>query len=156
MVDSINLTNYGQVFKDNELSGLKEKNFFYGKNGTGKSTLCQLINEQLGREFDVRVFQGFESVIGEDEKLNSIVLGESNKLVQKEIDSKLEIISENEVQAIKKNELLKSLKGFDEVEKSPFLSQYEKSQDDVRKKENEIGLLYQKCAGEITSEFNLA
>lgn len=156
MVDSINLTNYGQVFKDNELSGLKEKNFFYGKNGTGKSTLCQVINEQLGREFDVRVFQGFESVIGEDEKLNSIVLGESNKLVQKEIDSKLEIISENEVQAIKKNELLKSLKGFDEVEKSPFLSQYEKSQDDVRKKENEIGLLYQKCAGEITSEFNLA
>lgn len=115
-----------------------------------------MINEQLGREFDVRVFQGFESVIGEDEKLNSIVLGESNKLVQKEIDSKLEIISENEVQAIKKNELLKSLKGFDEVEKSPFLSQYEKSQDDVRKKENEIGLLYQKCAGEITSEFNLA
>lgn len=102
MVDSINLTNYGQVFKDNELSGLKEKNFFYGKNGTGKSTLCQVINEQLGREFDVRVFQGFESVIGEDEKLNSIVLGESNKLVQKEIDSKLEIISENEVQAIKK------------------------------------------------------
>ncbi|HFD1612778.1 AAA family ATPase [Enterococcus faecium] len=156
MVDSINLTNYGQVFKDNELSGLKEKNFFYGKNGTGKSTLCQVINEQLGREFDVRVFQGFESVIGEDEKLNSIVLGESNKLVQKEIDSKLEIISENEVQAIKKNELLKSLKGFDEVEKSPFLSQYEKSQDDVRKKEDEIGLLYQKCAGEITSEFNLA
>jgi wobble nucleotide-excising tRNase len=156
LVDSINLTNYGQVFKDNELSGLKEKNFFYGKNGTGKSTLCQVINEQLGREFDVRVFQGFESVIGEDEKLNSIVLGESNKLVQKEIDSKLEIISENEVQAIKKNELLKSLKGFDEVEKSPFLSQYEKSQDDVRKKEDEIGLLYQKCAGEITSEFNLA
>lgn len=156
MVDSINLTNYGQVFKDNELSGLKEKNFFYGKNGTGKSTLCQVINEQLGREFDVRVFQGFESVIGEDEKLNSIVLGESNKLVQKEIDSKLEIISENEVQTIKKNELLKSLKGFDEVEKSPFLSQYEKSQDDVRKKEDEIGLLYQKCAGEITSEFNLA
>ncbi|EPA0804145.1 AAA family ATPase [Enterococcus hirae] len=156
MVDSIDLTNYGQIFRDNELSGLKEKNFFYGKNGTGKSSLCQVINEQLGREFDVRVFQGFESVIDENEKLNSIVLGETNKLVQKEIDSKLEIISENEAQAIEKYELLKSLRGFDEVEKSPFLSQYEKSQNDIKKKENEIGLLHQKCAGEITSEFNLA
>ena len=156
MADSIDLTNYDQVFRDNELCGLKEKNFFYGKNGTGKSTLCQVINEQLGQEFDLRVFQGFESVIGEDEKLNSIVLGENNNLVQREIDSKVRIISEDETLATKKNELLKSLRGSADVEKSPFLRQYEKSQDDVRKKEYEIGSLYQKCAGEITSEFNLA
>lgn len=155
MVGSIDLTNYGQVFNDNELSGLKEKNFFYGKNGTGKSTLCEVINEQLGQEFDVRVFQGFESVIGEDQKLNSIVLGENNKLVQSEIDSMLEIINDNEAQALIKIELLKSLSGSDEVEKNPLLSQYEKSQDDVKRKEDEIGSLHQEGAREITSEFNL-
>lgn len=151
----INLTNHSHIFSDNELLDLKERNFLYGKNGTGKTTLCQEIKEQFGQEFDVRIFQGFESVIDEDEKLNAIVLGEENKVVQKMIDSKRKIIKNKEEQITQTVLLLNCLRGEDGVEKSPLLLQYENTKKNVTKKNNEIIEALQKCSREITYEFNL-
>lgn len=64
----------------------KPINFVFGKNGTGKSSICKLIKEQVADgEADVYVFQGFESVIDGDRSLNAIVLGEENVAINREI-----------------------------------------------------------------------
>lgn len=152
----IDLTNYSHVFKDNELSELKEKIFIYGKNGTGKSTICHAIKEQMGGEYDIRTFQGFESVISEDKKLNSIILGENNNKIQLKIDLKKEVIGKKINKSTENSDLIKSLKGYDNVEKSTLLIQYEKADINVKEKTKEINSVYQICARELTTEFNLA
>jgi len=53
-------------------------NFIFGKNGTGKSTITSLIAQTMNSDVDVRIFQGFDSVLGEDDKLNAVILGEEN------------------------------------------------------------------------------
>ncbi|MFT2204520.1 AAA family ATPase [Staphylococcus chromogenes] len=64
---------------------LLNKNFIFGKNGSGKSSLTKLINENYSDNFDVRVFSGFEGVLI-NEKLNAIVLGEENEENSKKIE----------------------------------------------------------------------
>ena len=77
-----------KLFEQNEILFDKNVNFVFGKNGTGKSTLCKLIKEQLGRSYDVRIFQGFESVVGENNKLNTVILGEENTEINEQIKIK--------------------------------------------------------------------
>lgn len=92
MVSTINLSGTDFLSSEEEMLDLKRINFFYGKNGTGKSTLCTIIREQLKDRFDVRIFQGFESVLGENHKLNAVILGEENNKIQEQIDKKEENI----------------------------------------------------------------
>lgn len=108
----INLTDRAQVFSEGELE-LSHKNFIFGRNGSGKSTLCDLIllqkhyakvtfdedgkfnvlensddgvlEAEQDEKYDVKIFQGFESVIGEDKKLNAIALSGENKSVAEKI-----------------------------------------------------------------------
>lgn len=108
----IDLASKNYVFQDKEIE-FKNRNFIFGKNGSGKSTLCDLIKLQKhfikvernqGNElievtereekiladnheekFDVRIFQGFESVIGENNNLNAIALSNENKDVEDKI-----------------------------------------------------------------------
>lgn len=150
----IELSNCGTVFYDTELKNLKSKNFFYGKNGTGKSTLCELIRNQTDKDFDVRVFQGFESVLGEDKRLNAIVLGEENKKIQKQVDEKLEDLQIKYSIMRKKQEALNSLIAVEGVEKNQILLSYEKAKGDLEKQEQKIGSFYQKAASELTIQFN--
>lgn len=75
-----------KLFLDPELK-LKHRNFIFAKNGSGKSTLTDVMKEQFSDNYDVRVFQGFSSVIGENKQLNAVILGEENI----EIQSKIEI-----------------------------------------------------------------
>ncbi len=73
-------------FKDAEISLDKPINFIFGKNGTCKSSLCKLIEKQCSPDkHKVYIFQGLESVISEDEKLDAIVLGEENAAIDKQI-----------------------------------------------------------------------
>ena len=65
--------------------GLKQKNFIYGKNGTGKSTITQTIFDSFHATHDVRIFQGFDSV-AENSVLNAISLGKENASIQPQID----------------------------------------------------------------------
>ncbi|WP_422803518.1 AAA family ATPase [Streptococcus sp. FT1-106] len=83
-----------ETFTDNAIDFDKHVNFVFGKNGTGKSTLSRLIKEQFP-EKDVRIFQGFESVISNGE-LNSVTLGAENVSVEKQINKlKRQIESKN-------------------------------------------------------------
>ncbi len=75
-----------KLFKDNEIS-LKNKNFIFAKNGSGKSTLAKLILKQKSSDFDVRIFNGFETQLSEDKKLNSVILGQENEEIQEQIDT---------------------------------------------------------------------
>lgn len=87
-----------QIFKDNHVS-LKHKNFIFARNGSGKTTFGSLLKEQCSPNLDVRVFAGFDSVLGENEKLNafslSINAGENELAIKQK---------ETEIQA-KQNEL---------------------------------------------------
>lgn len=108
----ISLASRNNIFNDDEID-LKHKNFIFGKNGTGKSTLCDLIMKEkhfakveynsIGKlvevlangekvlvdnqddKYNVHLFQGFESVIGEDNNLNAIALSGENKRVVDEL-----------------------------------------------------------------------
>lgn len=154
MTVTIDLSNHELIFSTAKLHSLKSKNFIYGKNGTGKSTLCELIREQKSDDFDVRIFQGFESVLGENKKLNAVVLGEENKRIQDQIEKKLDVIQSATAQYKEKEILLNSLLGFGDAEKHLVLHNYENAKHDFKKKEQEIGLFYQKAAGELTAQFN--
>ncbi|MXS27855.1 AAA family ATPase, partial [Enterococcus gallinarum] len=128
--------------KDKEIE-LKNKNFIFGKNGSGKSTLCDLIKLQKhyfkverdkeGKlievidndrkvladdqedKFDVRIFQGFESVIGEDNSLNAIALsGENKDVVSKIKKAEQDLKSLGEEKAELTKAYIKAKKKFDD------------------------------------------
>ncbi|QTJ46514.1 AAA family ATPase [Dolosigranulum pigrum] len=87
------------LFNTDELSIDNKTCFIFGNNGTGKSTLAQEIKESQQDNCDVRIFQGFNSVINENEELNTVVLGEENV----EIDNKINQLTQ------KRNNIYKDL-----------------------------------------------
>lgn len=151
----LDLNDYCYIFANKELIDFKDKNFIYGKNGTGKTTLCEIIREQKAEDYDVRIFQGFKSVLGEKERLNAVVLGMENKNIQQQIDKEINNIKEvsNRMNSIKF--ILDSLIGTEGIEKNHLLISYEEAKEDFDKKDKEIGSFYQSSASEITKEFNL-
>lgn len=70
---------------DSDYLNLKSKNFIFGKNGRGKSTLTKIIENEFGDEYNVFIFDGFNN-IAVNEQLNAIILGEDNKAIQRSID----------------------------------------------------------------------
>ncbi|MBG9981031.1 AAA family ATPase [Facklamia lactis] len=88
---------------DNNNLEIGAVNFIFGKNGTGKSTLSNIIRNQYGDDpnYSVHIYTGMEDLLVEN-KLNTIVLGEENK----EVKIKVEKI-DKELQ--EKNGWLKSL-----------------------------------------------
>lgn len=78
---TVDLSNQGYpVFNTNGFSELSliKTNFIFGKNGTGKSTLVDLITSQYQNDYDIRLFTGMEMYL-EDEKLNVVLLGKESK-----------------------------------------------------------------------------
>lgn len=96
------------LFNSDTIDFDKPINFVFGKNGTGKSTICKLIKEQ-NPEQDVRIYQGVESV-AVDGKLNSVILGEENILAQKNIKRLNEEIKDIQEDKQKVDEELEGLK----------------------------------------------
>jgi len=90
----LNLINEN-LFKEDELLLDKKLTFIFGKNGTGKSTLVKILKEQVNN-YNVSIFQGFEKIVGEDKKLNAVVLGESNVEIDKQISTLEKEIEENQ------------------------------------------------------------
>ncbi|MGL6056865.1 MAG: AAA family ATPase [Culicoidibacterales bacterium] len=79
------------LYVDAELDCSKKINLIYGKNGAGKSTLTKLIREQAPAEYAVHIFQGFDGVVGQADKLDAIVLGQENS----EIETQIEALEQN-------------------------------------------------------------
>lgn len=73
------------LYDDNYLKFSSQKCIIFGKNGTGKTTLCKLVSEQI-KNMDVRVFDGFKNLLGSDQKLNAVILGEDNVQIRKKIE----------------------------------------------------------------------
>ena len=80
---SIDLSNE-ILFIDNTINFNDKVTFVYGRNGTGKSSLSKIIKDQL-LDREVSVFQGYESILGENKKLNAVILGEKDKLIDSQI-----------------------------------------------------------------------
>lgn len=94
------------IFLDESLVIDKSVSFIFGKNGTGKTTLAYLFQEQ-SEDYDFRCFQGFDGIVGEDRKLNAVILGEENneidkeiKILEKEISDKEKLISDIEKEVL--------------------------------------------------------
>ncbi|KMT59394.1 AAA family ATPase [Paenilisteria newyorkensis] len=85
MIEKIDLSNYDFAFLGVEINGLKQKNFIYGKNGTGKTSIVKAIKDQCSEEFDLRIFDGWQGIIGENDRLDAISLGENNTNIQEKV-----------------------------------------------------------------------
>ena len=85
---TIDLSNFPDRFdeKSRQLVITKNRNFFFGKNGTGKSTITNTIKTQFDSSTDVCIFNGFEEIVGENHELKAIALGTENVSIQKDID----------------------------------------------------------------------
>ncbi len=112
----INLNLQENNLFDTETSKLQllNKNFVFGKNGSGKSSLTKLINKNYNNEFDVRVFSGFEGVLI-NEKLNALVLGEENEENSKKIEKIDERIKDVDTSIEQINNRLQSLQDTPEL-----------------------------------------
>ena len=80
-------------FRQNRLENLKSKNFIFGKNGTGKTSIVTCIEEQYSEEYDIRIFQGYERIVAEQGQLNSIALGTENVALQPKIEEAEAVVS---------------------------------------------------------------
>lgn len=94
-----------KIFKDDYIYFEHRNSIIFGKNETGKSTICKLIKQQI-KDNDVRIFDGFENIIDDNKRLNAVVLGEENVQIKKDIDKKNEELSNIKAE---KDKLLKSL-----------------------------------------------
>lgn len=92
------------LFNFNEIEFNKKVNFIFGKNGCGKSTITKLVKDQCNN-YDVRVFQGFESVISENNTLDAVILGEENIEINQKISERKNQIKkiETDIESIRNN-----------------------------------------------------
>lgn len=91
------------VFDEMNIDIDKKVCFIFGNNGTGKSTFANHL-EIILKEYDVRVFQGFDSVVNDNEELNAVILGEKNVEIDKkirEIDDEINKINLNKIDRAK-------------------------------------------------------
>ena len=138
-----------KIFDENELKIDKNINFIFGKNGTGKSTLTQLFKSEI-KSHDVRIFQGFDSIIGENKKLNAVILGEKNNEIDKEVKIlEEEIVSKNnEIKKIKED-TEEQVNGIENLWKCVFNKKTD--YDEIRKK---IDKFYKESAKKIKNKSN--
>lgn len=137
-----------ELFKEDEINFDKKVNFVYGKNGTGKSTITRLLKEQFGSDekYDIRIFQGFDSLVGERENLDCIILGKENIEIDSEIEEIENLISEklDEIEEINK-EIEEPLNN---KEKNLYTKR-QKAIGDFKKQVDKIDKELKKCASGI-------
>lgn len=101
------------IFYDSQLCIDKKITFIFGKNGTGKSTLASLLKKQIV-DYDVRCFEGFDDIVGQDKRLNAVILGEENNEIEQQIKN-------YESEIIKKENCIKEIeKEINESTENPY------------------------------------
>ena len=134
-----------ELFYEDEINFAKNLNFVFGKNGTGKSTLAKLLKEQGKVDYDVRVFQGFENTVGENNRLNAVILGEENNEIAQEIEVKKEAIKKREEKTDEINLELKEPKDNSEN----LWKKFEEIKRNVNQKNTQIQDFYTNSAAKI-------
>ncbi|KIC78044.1 AAA family ATPase [Streptococcus constellatus] len=131
------------LFKGEELE-LASKNFIFAKNGSGKSTLSKAILDQKKSEFEVYVFNGFESLIGENDNLDafSLAVGAGEKEAEiKELEAEI-IQKEQELFLIQK-QLVKKEEGEQEL---TLFDKYSNQENLFNEQEKKLDNFYKKSA----------
>ncbi len=140
-------------FEDEEIDFSKSINIIYGKNGTGKSSICRLMKEQW-KDKEVCIFRGFNELLDENEKLNAIVLGEDNSKINKEVTSLEEEISEIEREIEEKKENIEEPKeGDDRVN---LFTEKRDLENQKTKKKNREDKIYTAGASKVKQKGSLS
>lgn len=134
-----------ELFYEDEINFDKNLNFVFGKNGTGKSTLTKLLKKYGEQDYDVRVFQGFENMVGENNRLNAVILGEENNEIAQKIEVKKEDIKKREEEKDKINLELKETKDNSEN----LWKKFEEIKRNVNQKNTQIQDFYTNSAAKI-------
>ncbi len=138
------------IFEDNELELDKKITFIFGKNGTGKSTITEEI-KKLNSDYDVSVFQGFNNIIDENHRLNAVVLGEENLIINAQIEQKKKEIELKQDEIDKINKTL-SLPEMDNV--SNFWTRKQNAQKAYTIAEKKLDDFYIQSASTIKNKKN--
>jgi wobble nucleotide-excising tRNase len=140
------------LFLGNELE-LKNKTFIFAKNGSGKSTLTDSIGIQKRNEFDVHIFKGFESVLGENDKLNAFALamdaGENQQKI-KELE-KVKLVKEAE-----RERIVSSLENPNEENLDNYFTKRKNCQNLLNEKKKMIDKFFYESGKYISSHQNPA
>lgn len=140
-------------FEDEEIDFSKSINIIYGKNGTGKSSICRLMKEQW-KDKEVCIFRGFNELLDKNEKLNAIVLGEDNSKINKEVTSLEEEISEIEREIEEKKENIEEPEeGDDRVN---LFTEKRDLENQKTKKENREDKIYTAGASKVKQKGSLS
>ncbi|SUP43772.1 Uncharacterized protein conserved in bacteria [Veillonella criceti] len=129
------------TFNCEDIEFSNQVNYIFGKNGTGKSTLAELVYGQFQGRYDVRIFSGFSGVISEDETLNAVILGKENIEVDNEIKKlRGEIDNLNKLVEIKITEY----QNFEEEKK--------KLQRECDQGDRKLGRIYKEWAQKVNQQ----
>lgn len=125
-------------FVDKKLKDLKRKNFIYGKNGTGKTSITEMISNQYSESHNINIFQGFHRILEENGGLNAIALGKKNAELQPQID-------------LKKDEVEKLLRDISspELENENSFTRLEKANKTYSELKEDIERFYSLAASNI-------
>lgn len=140
-------------FKDKEIDFSKSINIIYGKNGTGKSSICRLMKKQW-KDKEVCIFRGFNELLDENEKLNAIALGEDNSKINKEVTSLEEEISKIEKKIKEKKENIEEPEEGDD--RTNLFTEKRDLENQKTKKEDEENKIYTDGASEVKKKGNLS
>ena len=140
-------------FEDKEIDFSKSINIIYGKNGTGKSSICSLMEEQW-KDKEVCIFRGFNELLDENEKLNAIVLGEDNSKINKKVTSLEEEINKIEKELEEKRKNIEEPEGVDN--RTNLFTEKRDLEDQKKNKLFEKEKIYQAGASDVKKEDNLS
>ncbi|MBE5891575.1 MAG: hypothetical protein E7282_11515, partial [Lachnospiraceae bacterium] len=140
------------LFESNSLDLDKKVTFILGKNGTGKTTMTDVLSEQTAN-YDVSVFKGFENIIDDNKRLNAVVLGEENAAINKQIEDIRTQIKQKENE---KNDITLNLEDPNDETKSNFWTRRNDAQAKFDDVEHEISGFYTKAASSVKKKLNMA
>lgn len=142
----------GEVLFDGITLSLDKKiTFVLGKNGTGKSTLANILSKETDC-YDVSVFNGFNNIIEDNKRLNAVVLGEENAAINKEIEDIQAIIAKT---VDEKNQILKSVSKPDDDKANNFWTRYEGAKKEYDQIKTQIEGFYTNAARSIKRKMSI-
>lgn len=134
-----------RIFQDDQVL-LKNKNFIFARNGSGKSTFSKLIADKYSEDFDVRLFAGFDELLGENTRLDAFALavdaGSNEKLI-------LEKEKQREAKNVEMQAYQKDLGIGADVEEENLQTRLTAANNKVEGLENQLTKNYRTAASQI-------